>query len=56
MKKKELLIIFVLAVLVTWPIDISDGLTSSIYQLSDLNDVGFQLNFEKTPAAALRKW
>ncbi len=36
---------------VTCSMDISDGLASSVYQLSELNKVGFELEWEKVPVS-----
>jgi len=38
---------------VTAAMDISDGLSSSLYQLRDLNQVGFIVNADKIPVAAV---
>jgi len=32
--------------------DLSDGLSSSLYQLSEINDVGFEINYEKIPISS----
>lgn len=36
---------------VTCSMDISDGLASSLYQLSELNEVGFEIELDKVPVA-----
>lgn len=38
---------------VTAAMDISDGLSSSLYQLMDINQVGFMINADKIPVAAV---